>query len=136
MDQEPLSIRTYKPDEFVLEYLEGVVGLVEATTYESQKLWEENQERDIQRVWVSERGGYLPTVATIGGHPITISIFVKTIDGHRLLFWHPTSQLVYHPAIEEWFKAHCPQAFRDDLIHLNATDANNFHNVFPRKVNV
>jgi len=116
------------------EFLNGVVGVVEATSYESMCLWREYHLAR-EKSWVQDLGGYLPTVGHIDGRPVCLSLHINTVDGHKLLFIEATSQVVDHSMIEEWLKANLPAtAFRDDGKYLNKENSMNFHNVFPRGV--
>lgn len=127
----------------VSDYLYGVVGVVEATSAEKQELWmnyaEEvpsqwrRKEEPCRFKWDSARSGYLPCVGRIGDRPVCISIYVDVVAGHRLLFWHATSELVDYALIEEWLTTSLPRsAFQGDSAYLNRTDATNFTNVFNR----
>lgn len=114
------------------EFFEGVVGVVEATSYESMCLWREyHKERGMP--WEADLGGYLPTIGQLDGRPVCLSLFVKKIDGHKLLFIEATSQVVDHKMIDEWLKANLPAtAFQPGGEYINYQNAMNFHNVFPR----
>lgn len=117
------------PNPNIEEFLRGVVGSVEATNAEYHNLWE---------YWHSKRGkqwdqinsGLLPIVGRLAGMPICISLMKATVDGNLLLFWHATSQIVDHRAIEAWLEASLPDSARWPDGRLNRTDAMNFHNIF------
>lgn len=115
------------------EYLQGVIGLVEANSYERHALWKECKG---ERTWKETGWGLGETVGHLADTPVFVSLLVDTVDGHRILFWHATSQVVDHRMIEAWLTKTMPRsAFTDDggTVRLNKVDAMNFHNVFPRK---
>jgi hypothetical protein len=120
--------------DYLLEFLDGVVGVVEATSYEIMCLWHEyHEQRKVS--WVQGRGGgYLPTIGELDGRPVCVSLFVNTIDGHKILFIDATSQVVDHRMIDEWLKTVLPAtAFQEGGKYINYTNAMNFHNILPRK---
>ena len=112
-------------------FLHGVVGVVEANSFESLCLWEEAEEQG--RSWISNNSGFGQTVGQIAGMPVCLSLLTAEVEGHKILFIDPTSQVVDHRMIEEWLAKTLPKsAFRDDGF-VNKTNAMNFHNVFPRR---
>jgi hypothetical protein len=109
------------------DFLSGVIGIVEATDFERQCLWERNHEH---MTWESNLSGYLPTVGLHGDDRVVISLLTAKIDGHKVLFWHATSPIVNYTLITEWFRKNMPRtAFRPDD-YLNNVDSQNFSNVF------
>jgi len=112
------------------KFLEGIIGLVEATSYETMCLCKEHENE-----WQQGGSGYGITVGKIKKHPVCISLLVNTVGGHRILFWEATSRIVDHKLIEAWFIKHLPvTAFRDNdpRKYLNKHNAMNFSNIFPR----
>lgn len=118
--------------ETMKEFLQDVVGVVEATSYETSCLWREYHE-DRKEPWIQGYGGYLQTIGELNGRPVVISLFVNTVRGCPILFMEPTSQVVDHVMINDWLKANLPaKALKGDGKYVNKVDAGNFHNVFPR----
>ncbi|OWZ90387.1 hypothetical protein B9J07_27765 [Sinorhizobium sp. LM21] len=115
-----------KTSDEVKTYLEGVTGIVEANSFETMCLW--RTWTDNKKSWVSTGHGYGPTVGTLAGMPVCISILTATVEGEKILFIDPTSQVVDHRLIEIWLKLNVPSALRKDG-YLNKTDAMNFSNV-------
>lgn len=113
-------------------FLKDVIGVVEATSYETSCLWKEYHQGR-KKTWVQGLGGYLPTIGLLGDRPVVLSLLVNTVDGHPILFMEATSQVVDHQMIEDWLKRHLPAtALKDDGKYVNKVDSNNFDNVFPR----
>lgn len=113
------------PGEHITEFLEGVVGVVEANSYESLCLWQKYHE---SRSWNSGTFGYGVTVGTIGDMSVCLSLLATVIDGHKILFYHPTSQVVDHRMVREWLGTYMPKsAWEGDW--LNHADAQNLCNV-------
>ena len=118
-------------DQEMQKYLDGVMGVVEATNFEKHCLWENNQRSPRKRTWVETGHGFLEKVGFLADNPICISLLTAVVDDHKLLFTHPTSQVVDHRVIDAWMATHLPKsAYRDGRI--NRIDAMNFHNIFPR----
>ena len=107
--------------DHIKEYLSGVVGAVEASSYESLCLWQEYRDR---KNWKQALSGYGITIGFLADMPVCISLMMVEVDGHKLLFWHATSQVVDHRMIDKWFDAH--------LSGVRRVDAQNFHNALPR----
>ena len=125
------------PDRDVIEYVHGVVGMVDANSFETLSLWQQNQIRDNQRTWEESRNGYLVTVGQMDDRPICLSVSYATIDGHKILFIDACSEVVDYAMIEEWLKKYLPETAWTERFggkYINRTNAMNFHNVFPRKV--
>lgn len=116
------------------EYLEGITGVVEANSFENLCLWEKHQDK---KTWLSSGTGFGATVGHLDGRPVCVSFFKATINGHKILFIDPTSEVVDHKMIQEWLVKNLPRtAFRGESDLINKTDAMNFHNVFPSKTGV
>jgi hypothetical protein len=109
----------------VKSYLEGVTGIVEANSFETMCLWQ--RWKDNGKSWVSTGHGYGPKVGTYGDMPVCISLLTAMVEGQKILFVDPTSQVTDHRLIEAWLKANVPSALRKDG-YLNKTDAMNFAN--------
>lgn len=112
--------------EEIIKFLEGVTGVVEATSFETTCLWILNTQSGIS--WVENCSGYGVTVGTVGSHPVCISVPVHMVKGAKILFWHATSQVVHYELIDEWLKTYLPEPARS-----NQTDAMNFSNILPRE---
>jgi hypothetical protein len=119
-------------DEDLKKLFEGVVGVVEANSFESLCLWQKyHKERGLS--WEDSTGGPLVTIGRCDDRPVCISLFVNVIDGHRVLFMEPTSLVVDHQMIDNWLFQNLPiTARKNDGKYLNKVDAMNFHNVLPR----
>jgi hypothetical protein len=126
-DNPPTMCEEDESDD-VKRLFEGVIGVVEATSYEKLCLW-----REFSDVWEQGGGGYLITVGQIGGQPICISVFVDTVRGHRILFYEATSAAVDHGTIDKWLMKNLPLSAtrRGAGEYLNKHNAMNFFNVFP-----
>lgn len=106
-------------EEPLASYLQGVVGLVEANSYEQLSVWKEYRSRGGVE---QSHMGYSKTIACPAGRPIRLSFLTATLNGKKFCFWEATSQLVDHKLIDEWFDYHFQE--------LPRVDAINFPNVF------
>jgi hypothetical protein len=125
-------------DKQMVEFLEGVTGVVEATSAEKHWIWREfsdwSEDEHMDRTW-KQGSGLLATVGTVGKRPVCISVLVDVVNGKRILFYHATSQVVDHQMVEEWLKRELPvTAFEggDPRKRMNHTDATNWSNVILR----
>lgn len=113
------------------KYLDGVVGVIEATDCEKFFIWQEFTQNQ-KRVWESSGHGLMCGVGEINDMPVTLSFMTATLDGHKMLFYHSPSQVVDHRMVRTWLNENCPKsAWEGD--RLRHADATNYHNAFPRK---
>lgn len=126
------------------EFLEGVVGVVEATRFEQLCLFEKVQKASFDLTSSEYSPGKIPwQTLAMGrgfcvGHlgpdmPIWISVEPVVVKNHKLLFWHVTGRYVDYDLITKWFNDNLPVcAFEDSdpRKKLNSVDAQNFANVF------
>ena len=120
------------PDRELAAFLRGVVGVVDASSYEHHMLWVENQRTDQPRTWEEISLGFGVIVGHLGDRPVCLSLRKAVVDGHLLLFVDPTSQVVDHRLIDGWLSTNLPTSAHRATGSLNRTNAMNFHNVFPR----
>lgn len=119
-------------DHEMTKFLDGVIGVVEANSYEKHMLWVENDRRANPKTWTDYNCGLVEVIGFVVDMPICISLFPAEVGGHKLLFIDATSQVVDYRMIDQWLKDNPPaSAFREDS-YVNKTNAMNFHNVFPR----
>lgn len=134
-----MRIEIANPDRSEMDkFLAGVVGVVEASSFESYCLWKHCHEEQ-GKPWKSGGGGPMVQVGSVMSGdetlPICVALLVNEVDGHRILFVDVTSRGVDHDKVRAWIEANVPvTAFEgsDPRKRLNITDANNFHNVLPR----
>jgi hypothetical protein len=131
-----MKLRIANPPKAEMDkFLHGVVGAVEANSYESLCLWHEQHER-AGKTWKQGSGGCMVQVGELADMPVCVSLFVNEVDGHRILFYDATSRVVDSRMVEKWLKENLPlTAFEngDARKRLNVTNAMNFHNVLPRE---
>jgi hypothetical protein len=115
------------------ELFEGVEFLVEASDYEKQTLWERyyykpfNPEA-VVKDWQQVSMGHGITIGHLGDRPVCVSIFYAILDGHKVMFYDATSQVVDHAMIDEWLKHHTLEKVRwDNGTRWAHTNAMNFH---------
>ena len=116
--------------ENISKYLEGVVGVVEATSNEAFCLWDKYTTGGRQMSQYG--GGYGITVGYCKDLkdtklPIAISIFKYTVEGKDILFYHPTSRMVDYEVIENWLKENMPASAKRENGTVKTTDCTNFH---------
>lgn len=115
-------------DQELTEFLDGVIGVVEANSFETLSLWRECTE-ELKKTWVDNNRGYWQVVGKLNKMPVCITLQTSVVDGHKILFYHPTSQVVDYRKIDKWLNRNMPKtAFRSNG-YLNRTNAMNFYNV-------
>lgn len=120
----------------VEQYKRDTVFLVEASNYERHCLWREFADDPTARLhdpynrrrvkWEQLSPGSMTTVASVLRRPVTISCFWARLDGHIVLFYSPTSELVDWKRINAWLAqeyAHVPKWDDSRTAHC---DAQNF----------
>lgn len=109
--------------------------LIEATDFEHQILWERNQARLLSDPktgvqWDEDSMGINQGIREIKIGKKTEQVFISVrwakLNGLRVCFWHPSSQVVHHGMIEKWFKKHCLPTH--DNGRESSVDAVNFPN--------
>ena len=121
-----------RPDKEMSDFLAGIVGVVEATSYEQLCLWKEDHDRV---KWELNPSGLMEIVGHLDDMPVCLSLTTATVDGHKLLFIDATSQVVDNRMIDKWLLETVPPSAMNerDGRYVNKVDAMNFHNVFRRK---
>jgi hypothetical protein len=119
-------------NEQMTAFLANVIGAVEANSYEKLMLWDANTRLTPPRIWKENNSGLLEVVGRLADMPVCIGLWTAEIDGHKILFYDATSQVVDYRMIDNWLETNLPKtAFRKDG-YVNKTDAMNFRNIFPR----
>lgn len=98
--------------------------VVEANSCESLYLWKDCQTH--KNEWVADNSGIMVLVGEVNELPVNISVNWNTIDGLKVLFWHPISRMVDYQMIEDWFKRNCNPTY-DGGKRRACTSAQNFH---------
>lgn len=103
--------------DWIVKETAGIVGIVEATSYEKFSLWMQHA-KDGQMEWKQGNGGPLITVGTVDGRPVCLALLVDVIDGKKVLFIEATSQLVDWKLIDEYVKTTWPNVSRTDPMNF------------------
>lgn len=119
-----------RDDDELVKFMDGAIGVVEMTREEEMAIWE-RYTKEYKYTWVSNNSGYGKNVGFLADMPVFISLSTAVVKGYKLVFWHPTSQVVDYRMIEDWFTLNAPEASREKDGRYNRTDATNFHNIFP-----
>lgn len=114
-------------------FLQGVLGVVEATSAEKFFLWEKHHHNEGRVSWVAGTGGPLVTIGHINDMPVCMSMLVDEVAGAKFLFIECTSQVVDWRMVDEYLKKHLPQSAFTEAGYINKTDAMNFMNILPSK---
>lgn len=108
------------------EFLQGVIGVVEATSFEYHQLWKDWEDKS---TWKSNNSGYGQVIGYLDSRPVFLSLRTAIIVGQKVLFIEPTSEVVDWKLIDTWLLVNLPETAMIDK-RINRTDAMNFTNVF------
>lgn len=122
------SASAAEPDAELAKFLEGVVGVVEATGFEFVALREQETARGVR--WKSVPDGMWRQIGDVlPGRTVCVGLNTAQVNGSKILFWEPTSDIVDYAMIYAWLKRVLPaSAFLTDG-QINRTDAANFHHI-------
>lgn len=115
-------------DNQMQTFLNGVVGVVEANSFETMCLWKEYTE-ELKKTWLENPSGLGQQIGILAGMPIFISLNTAIIDGKKILFIDPTSQVVDYRIIDKWLEENLPKTAYTLYGRINKTNAMNFCNV-------
>lgn len=115
------------------KYMEGVVGVIDANSFERMCLWERFT-KNTGIVWDDNLEGLFFEVGTLSDMPVTLSIFSVSVDGVKILFVDSPSMVVDHRLINQWLDKHLPSTARREDGILRRADAGNAHNILNRGI--
>lgn len=110
--------------EFVSKF-EEVVFTVSADSFACLELWSRNFQKvssESKRIiysWEEINHGFCPTIGICDHRPVNLMLMYAILNGHRVLFYDPVSQVVDHELIDKFLKLNFPG--------VSNCDANNFH---------
>ncbi len=81
-------------------FYHNIDGFCEADSYAYYQLWETWHGR--VKTWEQEMQGRINTIGKWHDRPVCLSLNAAKINGKRVLFYDPTSQLVDWVMVEEW----------------------------------
>jgi hypothetical protein len=115
------------PAEKIDPRFADTVFFVEANSFEQLKLWETNAAGNWwpKLPWEEDCKGFMETIGYLSNRPVCVSFSFAKINGRRICFFDPTSQVVDHKMIEKWFEENCFPVHRGNL--FAQCDAMNFH---------
>lgn len=119
----PLTVSGPPDDPRFIPLLSSTMFVVDADSFARQMLWKEfHTEHD----WESESLGMIRVVGEFAGVPTWVEFFWVTIDGQRVMFYTPISEVVHHGLVEKWLRLHCNPTW-DGGTRRAHCDAMNFH---------
>ena len=107
--------------------LKDTFFLVQANSYEQQKLWEENQ-KHWKFTW-EQQIGLWEEIGRLNRMPVCITLMPILIAGYKVIFWELTSLVCDYRMSEKFFKKYNCKPTWDNGTRLAMTDPSNFHNV-------
>lgn len=112
------------------ERFNDTIYLVEASNDERHFLWKEFTKYDTPAYpaldWKDDSGLVL-TVGELDSRPICVCFMWTKINGQRICWWEPTSQLVDHKMIDAWLDHHTNN--KEAMHRIPQSNAANFHHV-------
>jgi hypothetical protein len=127
----PLSERwKVNYSESAESWLAKTFFVVKATSFEQQCLWEEHAEDSYRRFsyrkWEQVNSVGVFPVGELDSRTICVSMRWVQIDGHLVMFWEATSQVVDLVKIEKWLERHFTGTWCNGTRQAT-TNAANFH---------
>jgi hypothetical protein len=121
----------YEPNPEHLKYAEGVVAFCEATDNERQSIWERycNKssacQKDLIDTFDYEVAAFLE-VGSVGGMPVFLMLTPTLVNGKRVLFYYPSSQVIDWRMIEDFISYLREAVKKDTGVYPTQSDADNF----------
>lgn len=76
--------------------------------------------------WKEDSKGICIEIGSVDNRPVCVSFFTAKIDGKKVIFYEPVSQIVDYRMVREYLEKNF-QMTHDNYTSWNHTDANNFH---------
>lgn len=108
--------------ENLKDFVKDVVGAVEANSFEYYALWEINNIRENKKTWEENLYSMLLNIGSYKDSDVFVNIRTAVIDGNKILFYYPTSNIVNWNMVEKWIRSILVDGTR-------LTDATNIHSV-------
>lgn len=118
--------------------------VVEADGYAQQQLWYDYHKPNLNEVagahygtfvpdknkveWVEDCRGAFYQTGELDGRPVCTNFFWAKLDGHLIVFYDNTSQVVDTVQVEQWLNKNCWPKW-DNGTRIAITNADNFHHV-------
>jgi hypothetical protein len=100
--------------------LSEVVYLAEASPYEMQAL---HSHWSLTETWDTDPQGFVAQIGELGPHAVRLNVVLATINGRRVAFWDPASQVFDYVMAEAWLKEQCTSPeVGADVPDTNATN--------------
>lgn len=106
--------------------------VVEADSFATQALWEKFSTQSMYKTpqntyhWEQDCRGFMETIGHVNKMPVCVTFFWYKINGHLILFYNATSQVVDHRMVEDWLDKYCNPKHNGSQARC---DANNFAHV-------
>lgn len=125
MKLNPLDARQFDLSSNLEKLLAHVDFVVEATSCETQLLWEKHhREHD----WASSSsGGYGVTIGKLMDKPVVVTMTFYRIKGYLVGFYEATSVVVDHDMVKAWVERCVKVVAQSQHSRDRHCDANNFH---------
>jgi hypothetical protein len=109
MERRAMSSRVYD------KRFADTVFFIEATGFEQQILWEQNDKRPAgERLsWGEDCRGFIHVIGYVDSRPVNVSFSFATLNGARVCFYEAVSQVVDFEMVDKFLreelgmKAHC-----------------------------
>lgn len=120
-------------NEELFDFLEGAIGFCEATREEQCGIWWRFiHDKPNPPEW-REGIGFALTIGYIDDRPIHLVLLPVQFNGHKIIFYEATSQVVDHVMIDTFIETVAPDSARSISGIINRADAANFINLIPKR---
>lgn len=107
------------------KFFEDIIACIEADSFACQTLWLLYHHKPAYGVRIDtweQKGGYLIQLGNLDKRPVNIDISFNILNGSKVMFWSPISQVVDHAMIDAWF-AKFKRPGTDSADAMNFTNA-------------
>lgn len=105
-------METIPPHQDAIEFFDGVVYVIEATSDEYLFLWQEWAQNRKGFTWDEDNRGYMSQIGTLDNRPVMIHVRKARLLGKVVAFWEMTSAVCDLTMADDWLKK-VSEAYRD-----------------------
>lgn len=95
---------------------QDVVYMIEANSFESMSLWREYNEALEWKECTS--GGPMFQLGELDSRPIVLGVNIIKVDGRKVMFYDPTSQVVDWVMVEDFLEKSWPNAKKTNAMNF------------------
>lgn len=103
MERKLLPFSEEHKDKF-----KDVVFAIEATSFEQLSLWQLNEKSKYIKSWEQRFQGWTIVIGHVGNMPVAVCLTYAKLNGHKVVFYEATSEIVDHDMVRKWIDHYNP----------------------------